>query len=203
MAEKLSTFYKTPGTLTKIKHMDIGSSDEEIYPLEPDCYATTTNKNSTEFSARDDCAGAGQSNLKLRSHHRTVRTGTTAFIPHDIVRRPKLVALATRLKMTPTQQASYTQALIAEVGGDSTKFAISYTTTDLSRRVVAQKISSTCKKQWIAPKYATLHWDSKLLPLLSNQNVTEERLTVVVGTTSELKLLAVPSYPLGTDKKNW
>ena len=51
-----------------------------------------------------------------RSHHRTARTGTTAFIPHDIMKRPKLVALATRLKMTPVQQAIYTEALIAEAG---------------------------------------------------------------------------------------
>ena len=74
-----------------------------------------------------------------RSHHRTTRMGTTAFIPHDIIKRPKLVALATRLKMTPTQQAIYTEALIAEAGGDSSKVSSSYATADKTRRKAGEK----------------------------------------------------------------
>ena len=137
-----------------------------------------------------------------KSHHRTVRTGTTISIPPDIIRRPKLVALATRLKMTPAQQAVYTHALIAEAGGDPSKVYSSYSTADKARRKVGSKIASTCRKQWIPPKFATLHWDSKLMPSLCNKNITEERLTVVVGNTHELKLLGVPSYQPGTDRKS-
>ena len=44
--------------------------------------------------------------------------------------------------------------------------------------------------------------DSKLLQLLSNQNVSEERLPVAVGTTDQIKLLGVPSYKPGTDRKS-
>jgi len=58
------------------------------------------------------------STITSRSHKRVGRTGTVGFIPHDIVKRPKLVALATRLRMTPTQQAAYTKAFIEEAGGD-------------------------------------------------------------------------------------
>jgi hypothetical protein len=36
---------------------------------------------------------------------------------------------------------------------------------------------------------------------LSNAVVSEERLTVVVGNSQELKLLGVPSYKFGTDRK--
>ena len=61
-------------------------------------------------------------------------------------------------------------------------------------------IAQTCRKQWVAPRLATLNWDSKLMPSLSNQHITEERLTVVIGTASELKLLGVPSYKAGTDR---
>jgi len=137
-----------------------------------------------------------------RSHHRTTRTGTTAFIPHDIIKRPKLVALATRLKMTPAQQAIYTEALIAEAGGDSSKVSSSYATADKTRRKVSEQLAKAKREQWVAPKLATLHWDSKLMASLSNQNVTQERLTVVVGTSLDLKLLGVPSYQPGTDRKS-
>ena len=40
-----------------------------------------------------------------RSHHHTVHTGAIAFIPHDIVGCPKLIALAAYMKMTTAQQA--------------------------------------------------------------------------------------------------
>jgi hypothetical protein len=136
------------------------------------------------------------------SHKRVARTGTTAFIPHDIIKRPKLVALATRLKMTPVQQAAYTKALISEAGGDTSKISASYATADKARRLVGKKIADSCKAQWVPPKLATLHWDSKLMPTLSNSNVLVERLTVVVGNTLELKLLGVPSYQPGTDRKS-
>ena len=137
-----------------------------------------------------------------KSHHRAVRTGTTVSIPPNILQRPKLVALATRLKMTPAQQAIYTEALITEAGGNASKVYSSYSTADKARRQVGRKIASTCRDQWIAPKLATLHWDSKLMPSLCNKNINEERLTVVVGNTHELKLLGVPLYEPGTDKKS-
>lgn len=112
-----------------------------------------------------------------RRHRRTARIGTPAFIPHDIVKRPKLVALATRLKMTPAQQAIYTEALIAEAGGDSTKVSASYSYADKSRRKVGKQIASSFKEQWAVPRFATLHWDSKQMISLSNTNISEERLS--------------------------
>ena len=126
---------------------------------------------------------------------------TAAFIPHDIIQRPKLVALATRLKMTPTQQSAYTEALISEAGGDVTKVSTSYATTDKARRQVGQNIASACKEQWVAPQLLTLHWDSKQMPLLSNKNIKEERLAIVVGNAKELKFLGVPSYAMGSQRK--
>ena len=46
----------------------------------------------------------------------------------------------------------------------------------------------------------TLHWDSKLTPMLNNVRQLEERLTVVVGDAERLKLLGVPAYMKGTDE---
>jgi hypothetical protein len=137
----------------------------------------------------------------MRRHRRSSRTGTPAFFPHDIMQRPKLVALATRLKMTPTQQSAYTEALISEAGGDVSKVSTSYATTDKSRRCVGQKIALACREQWVVPKLATLHWDSKQMRALSNNNVMEERLAVLVGNANEMKFLGVPSYPPGSDRK--
>ena len=42
--------------------------------------------------------------------------GTAAYIRADIMNSPKLTALATRMKLTPTQQAAYTEAIIEEAG---------------------------------------------------------------------------------------
>ena len=128
------------------------------------------------------------------SHHRTVRTGTSVFIPHDIIQRPKMVALATRLQMTPAHQAIYTKALIEEAGGDTSKITASYSSADRSRRKVGQQIAGSLMEKWTSPELATVHWDSKLMPSLHNKYVKEERLTVVVGTRNEQKLLGTPVY---------
>ena len=112
------------------------------------------------------------------------------------------MALATRLKMTPTQQAAYTKAIIEEAGGNLSKVAPSYATIDKSRRKVGKRIAAACRHEWIAPYLATLHWDSKLMSSLENKNISQERLTVVVGNNVGLKLLGVPSYKPETDCKS-
>eukprot|EP00918_Siedleckia_nematoides_P037136 GHVU01080579.1.p2 GENE.GHVU01080579.1~~GHVU01080579.1.p2 ORF type:complete len:105 (+),score=9.56 GHVU01080579.1:160-474(+) len=61
-----------------------------------------------------------------RRKHTKVRDGTQAFIPYNILQSPKLVSLATRMKMTPTQQAAFTEAFIEEVGRDVSKVSTSY-----------------------------------------------------------------------------
>ena len=46
----------------------------------------------------------------------------------------------------------------------------------------------------------TLHWDGKLISNLNNHRVTEERMTVIVCSSAQMKLLGVPSYTKTTDK---
>ena len=65
-----------------------------------------------------------------KSHHRQKKSGTETFIRHDILKHPKLFSLATCMKMTPTQQVAFTETLIQESGGDVSKVATSYSTTD-------------------------------------------------------------------------
>jgi len=134
--------------------------------------------------------------LKLRKKPK----GTAAFIPPDLLSRPNIVSLATRLKMTPTQQAAFVQGVINESGGDVSMVAASYATADRSRRKVVCKLATAVRSNWKPPKLCTLHWDGKLTPTLTNHRVTEERVTVIVGDAFQLKLLGVPSYIKTTDK---
>ncbi|KAJ8373704.1 hypothetical protein SKAU_G00042840 [Synaphobranchus kaupii] len=98
------------------------------------------------------------------------------------------------------QQAAFTRGLIAESGGNSANISTSYATADRSRRQVLEAISEEHHKQWTPPPMWTLHWDSKLTPMLSNVHQLEERLTVLVGDAERLKLLGVPAYTKGTDE---
>ena len=134
-----------------------------------------------------------------RCHHRSSHTGASAFIPRDTLKRPRLVALATRLNMSAAQQATFTAALIEESQGNRSNVTTSYATADRSRRNVVQQLAKDYKEQWVAPDLATLHWDSKLITSLTDKNASEERLYVVVGNAENLKLLGVPIYRSGEE----
>ena len=70
----------------------------------------------------------------------------SAFIPPDLYSRPNVVSLATRLNMTPTQQAAFIQGLIAESGGNNPMVATSYATADRSRRNIVAEIATTLQE---------------------------------------------------------
>lgn len=130
-----------------------------------------------------------------------IRSGTSAFVPHDILRSPKIVSLCTRMKISPAQQAALTQSLIEESGGDNKKLSMSYSTADRARRNIGEQIAASVKDSWQPPKFLSLHWDSKLMNTLTNQDIPEERLTVAVSGSEEVKLLGVPAYQPGTNRK--
>ena len=122
-----------------------------------------------------DISDEGQNDMNFetpktskRCHLRSSHTRTSAFISHDILKRPRLVALATRLNMSAAQQATFTAALIEESQGNSSNVSTSYATADRSRRNVVQQLAEDYKKQWVAPDLATLHWDSKLMTSLTD-----------------------------------
>ena len=79
------------------------------------------------------------SDVEVRSGDRagprkTKLLGAAVVIPSDLLSRPNIVSLATRLKMTPMQQAAFTQGVIGESCGDLSMVAASYATADRSRR---------------------------------------------------------------------
>ena len=117
------------------------------------------------------------------------KTGMSAFIPRDILQSKRLVSLAARIKMTPAQQAAYTAAFVEEVSADSSKVNLSYSSAARSRRTVAETIAKDIKESWNPPRFASLHWDLKLMPSLNNQNDKQERLVIAVRNSQEIKVL--------------
>src|SRR6218665_1091968 len=89
-----------------------------------------------------------------RSHHCLTRTGTPAFIPHNINHRQKLVAIATRLKMIPPQQVAYTGTLIAEAGGDSWKVSSSYSVSPISSVCCRKEHCDSIQSSMASPQAA-------------------------------------------------
>ena len=148
--------------------------------------------------SESDCdAMESTSQCSSSKPHRRQKVGTHTFIQPDILQSPKLVSLATRLNMTPAQQNAFTKALIDKSAGDSSKVNLSCSYADKSRRKISEKIATAVKQTWQAPKLASLHWDSKLVMSLQNQQILEERLTIAVSTKDNIKLLGVPAYKSG------
>ncbi len=56
----------------------------------------------------EDCKFNCTSVVSADNSSRKKPTGTTVFIPPDVLRKPNIVSLATRLKKTPTQQVAFT-----------------------------------------------------------------------------------------------
>ena len=47
-----------------------------------------------------------------KTHKRSVKTGTPAFVPYDVLKNPIVVETAIRNNITPTAAAAFTQSLI-------------------------------------------------------------------------------------------
>ena len=132
--------------------------------------------------------------VKATRKHVRVKTGTTAFIPHDILKLPKLVSLASRMKISPVQQAAFTEAIIEEAAGDSIKINTSYSYADKMRREANRVMAKTSQDSWQPPQLASLHWDEKMMSALDNQYENDECLVVAVSDGNDIKVLGIPSY---------
>ena len=70
-------------------------------------------------------AGSANSAGPQRKHRRT-KTGDWMFIPHDILKRPRIVAFAARNKLSTTVASSFIQELMSECGADPSKVSLSH-----------------------------------------------------------------------------
>ena len=73
-------------------------------------------------------------------HASTYYACTSAFIPHDILKRPSVVSVAARLNITPLQQTALTKAVIEEAGDDPRHVAKSHSIGNKARQSTAKVI---------------------------------------------------------------
>ena len=122
----------------------------------------------------------------------------TIHVPPYILSSPRLVSLATRLGMTPADQAPFTETLVAECSGDVKKISTSYSSADSAQRFVNKEIVKDIKEHWIPPSKASIHWDGKIMKPLEGQcRKGTERLAIAVGDSTDIKLLGTPFYHTG------
>ena len=67
-----------------------------------------------------------------------LKKGTQAFITHNILSKPSVVSVATRLNLTPTQQKAITEAIYKESEGDCDSVSLSYSSAQRARRSVKE-----------------------------------------------------------------
>jgi len=63
---------------------------------------------------------------KKRTHRRSIKSGVTVFIPHDVLKHPILSSALTRNNITPTVAARTIHCLIEACNGDPSKVNLSY-----------------------------------------------------------------------------
>ena len=113
------------------------------------------------IDAEDDSDSDTQ-NTSVANPNIKIQKTTKSYSPcvctrtSDILKHPKIVSLATRMKISAAEQASFTDALVKESGGDPNKLAISYATTDRSRRKVTETIAKTTREEWAVPQFAAV-----------------------------------------------
>ena len=78
---------------------------------------------SSESESNDTNTFTEEPGPNYRSHY-TIKTGSKVFIPPDIFKRPRIVALATRMNLSASKQLAFTKALVQESRGEPGKLAI-------------------------------------------------------------------------------
>ena len=128
----------------------------------------------------------------VRSHKRTVKTGTTITIPPDILKSPILNSVCIRNKITPTEKSALLHAIITECNGSVSAVNLSVTTAYKYNFEVRDRIVENIKSDWTPPSIGLLQWDGKLILTLDGFG-KEERLPVLISGIGGSKLLGVPA----------
>ena len=102
----------------KRKRARAGTSKEDPFEYDRD-------EEGIEEAGDDYSAGSADSAGPQRKHRRT-KTGDWMFIPHDILKRPRIVAFATRNKLSTTVASSFIRELMSECGADPSKISSSH-----------------------------------------------------------------------------
>ena len=101
-----------------------------------------------------------------RSHKRTIKTGTTIFTPHDVLKTPALVYSNTQNKISSTAMSSTLHTLISVCKGDTHAVNLHPSTAYRYHMETVNSVAESIKDNWSPPKIGLLHWDGKLMHTL-------------------------------------
>ena len=156
---------------------------------------------SSEDESQKDTIPIFSLSTPKRSHKRVVKTGTTVFIPHDILKSPQVVSAATRNKITPTALSAAITTVIDACGGNTSAVNLHWSTAYRYKVEACSSIARRIKEAWTPPRVDLLHWDGKLMDTLDNSKDKEERLPVLISGIGGTKLLGVPNIPYKSSDK--
>ena len=93
---------------TPQEKMKTGNTSCTTFSVNASLNKSNSNNSGSADSSESGCESVeavevsfSTSSTRIRNYQRSSHTGMPAFIPHDIVQSPELVALVTHLKMTP------------------------------------------------------------------------------------------------------
>ena len=101
-----------------------------------------------------------------RKHRREIKTGSTAFWPHNVLQNQSVVQEAIRNKISVTSLTNITRVFIRATNGDEQKVNLSYTQAYRYREDAVKSISVQIKAEWEFSPTLALHWDDKLMSTL-------------------------------------
>ena len=151
-----------------------GRSASELHRLIGD-----EEESEAEQEGNEDTYTEGQT--PRRKHRRELKTGTSAFWAHDILKSPVVVETAVRNHVSPTVLSALTHAYVTATGGDHTRVNLSYRTAYRYKIQTVVTIATAIKDCWVPPQISMLHWDGKLMNTLTNDSGKQERLPVLLS----------------------
>ena len=136
-----------------------------------------------------------------RSHKRVVKTGTSIFVAHDILKSPQVVFSSTRNKIAPTAKSATLTTIIAACGGNTDSVNLHWSTAYRYKVEASNSIAQKIKDNWKPPRVGLLQWDSKLMDTLETNVEQKERLPTLLLGIGRAKLLGVPAFPRKSSEK--
>ena len=92
-----------------------------------------------------------------------MKTGVGVYIPHDILKAPKVVQALVRSKISSSAISAVMPEIVATSEGDPSKLSLSYACTERYRIEAIQNITKKIAENWTPPAVANIHWDGKLM----------------------------------------
>ena len=129
------------------------------------------------------------SSKSARIHEGTKKTGTTVFVPHDVLKSSRLVSSSLQNKNLPTALPSTVWSLIVSVMVKHPKWVSVHHRWPMTAAKLWQKMQRTSRKPGVP------HYSLPLMETLTAQYVNDDRLPILMteaGGTKSLGVLALP-----------